>query len=167
MNLAGGGARAQGTVSLPEAGDQCRSGELLARLEQAHSALQAAMEELDGITRMPLADRTRYTGARWRISAASLARRTVLKDCIEHLRPIVDSTAAQALDEFNRENLQLIALSAAHVARWPADAIEREWNVYCPASREIRRRLAAAIEQDKRRLCPLLRLESLKSAHRS
>ena len=125
------------------------------------------MEALDRITRQPLADRSRYTEARSRLSDASFARRKLLNECLQHLHPIVEPATAQALESFNRDNLDALGHSAAHVARWPADAIEREWHAYCRASREIRARMAAAIEEDRRLLCPLLRLQASGSGRRA
>lgn len=144
------------------AGDR-RSAQLLERLEQAHATLLAAMDALDRITRLPLADRSRYTAARSRLSDASFARRKLLNECFQHLHPIVEPVTAQALEALSRDNLEALGHSAAHVARWPADAIEREWHAYCRASRDIRARMAAAIEEDRRLLCPILRLQASRS----
>lgn len=144
-----------------------RSAQLLERLEQAHARLLAAMEALEQITRLPLADRSLYTEARSRLSDASFARRKLLNECLQHLRPLVDSEAAGALAALDRDNLELLGHSTAHVARWPADAIEREWHAYCRASREIRRRLAAAVEEDRRLLFPVLRLQASRSGRRA
>ncbi len=147
---------ASGAAATQSADDPVKSATLLSGLHEAHARLLAAMEALDGVTRQPFADRARFTDARSELSSASHARRLLWKECFQYLRPIVDPGTAQRLESANREHFKLLGLAAAHVARWPADAVEREWHPYCKASRAYRSRLAAAIEVDKQLLYPLL-----------
>ena len=133
-----------------------RARDLLSRLEHAHATLIAAMAAYDEITRRPLADRSRYIPARMRVSDANFARRKLVKQCFEYLHPIVEPATAQALEACNRDNLDSLRHSAAYFARWSTDSIEREWHAYCRASREIRARIRAEIEEDRRLLYPLL-----------
>ena len=134
------------------------SAALLASLREAHDTLLAAMEVMDQVTRQPVPDRIQFTAGRWRISHASLARRSVWNACFRHLLSVVHPRTAQALDELNREDIELMQLSAAHIARWSADSVERKWPTYCDASRAIRGRMHARITAEKRLLYPLLRL---------
>lgn len=134
------------------------SAALLATLREAHGTLLAAMEVMDQVTRRPLPDRIQFTAGRWRISHASMARRSVWEACFRHLLPVVHPRTAQALDELNREDFELMHLSAAHIARWSADSVEQEWPTYCHASRAIRGQMAVRIAAEKRLLYPLLRL---------
>lgn len=143
-----------------------KSEALLSSLREAHGRLLAAMDVLDHITRQPLADRARFPNARWRLSAASLARRALWKTCFQYLLPIVDRQAARALEAYNREDFELLAHSTAHIARWSADAVEREWPAYCNDSRTIRRLMSAAIEAEQRLLYPILRLQTLSGSRR-
>jgi hypothetical protein len=138
-------------------GSSCAvSAAFLPRFRDAHSRLLEAMDALDEITRRPAADRPLYTSARWRISAASLSRRTLWKEIYGHLQPLVDAHGAETLEELNTADLDLLHHSAIHVARWTSDAVEREWPAYCSSSRLIRARMMAAITGEKRFLYPLL-----------
>ena len=134
------------------------SAALFASLREAHENLIAAMEVMEQVTRQPLADRIQFTAGRWRISHASLARRSAWDACFRHLHPLVHPRTARVLEELNSEDFELMQLSAAHVARWSVDSIEHEWPTYCEASRTIRGRMAVRIAAEKRLLYPLLRL---------
>ena len=87
-----------------------------------------------------------------------LAAMEVMDQVTRRLLPVVHPRTAQALDELNREDFELMHLSAAHIARWSADSVEQEWPTYCHASRAIRGQMAVRIAAEKRLLYPLLRL---------
>lgn len=148
------------TAADNQTGDE-RCATLLSCLQEAHATLLAAMDALETVTRQPAPDRAVYTNARWRISAASYARRLLWKECFRHLLPIVDRSTARKLELFNCEDIELLGHSAAHVSRWPAKAVEQDWPGYCMASREIRRRMRIVIEAEKLVVYPILRRQAL------
>ena len=130
---------------------------MLSRLRDAHAVLMDAMAALDRLTRSPL-DPIALPSARWRLSAASRARRAVWQDCYHHLLPLVDQPTAIALTKLKSGDIAMARSSADHVARWPSHAVKRDWEAYCEASRAVRARMSAAIEVEQRLVYPILTL---------
>jgi hypothetical protein len=124
-------------------------------LREAHVRLLAAMADLEGITRTALCDHT-YMHVRFRLSAASLARRRLWQEIFRTLEPMVDEADAVVLSELREGDLQMLRLSATHVGTWTGAAVEARWSEYSEASREIRSRMARAISKEQRLLYPLL-----------
>ena len=135
------------------------SANLVSRLGDAHELLAEAIAALERLTLKPL-DPTALASARWRLSAANRARRAVWQDCYHFLLPLVDRPTAAALTEAKARDMDMARASAAHLARWPARAAHAEWPAYCQASRAIRARMSAAMQDGERLLTPLLRMSA-------
>ena len=150
---------------LPATGSQPRenaaSALMLSDLQKAHDELVAAMAVMDIVTRADVAERSQYSSARWRLSQASLRRRTLWAAIFQHLRPRVGCRDAADLDWLQTTHLEMLHNSAAHVGKWTVDRIEADWRGYCEASRAIRWKMKAAMGAEKRILYPLLTGDAL------
>ncbi len=129
---------------------------LLAELKSAHAGLGLAMRVLEGLTGGSLANRDRYAAARWRISQASLGRRTVWGRIYRHLIAGAGPQDAAALNDLQADEMRMLHLSAAHVSRWTMAAIDADWAGYCRASEAVRRQLGDRTETERRLLYPML-----------
>lgn len=133
------------------------SSRLLTDLQDAHGTLYQVMAELGNLTHGPLPIKGDVVDARWKISRASLTRRSLWSRILSHL-----STSAFSAHELDVRSLQetdmaLLRLSSAHVARWSIDAVMTDWRGYGRASRDMREKMATAIQGEIRLLYPLLR----------
>lgn len=113
------------------------------------------MAVMDSVTRELVADRL-YASARWRLSQASLKRRTLWVRIFEHLVPRAGPRDAADLQSLQTANVEMLRYSAAHVGKWTIDTIEADWPGYCEASRAIRWKMKAGMGAEKRVLHPLL-----------
>lgn len=129
---------------------------LNAELHDAHEALLIALAEMEAVTRDPAADRLRFSGARWRVSNASLARRTLWQRIRQKLAQCALGADARIVEELQQADAALLRASGEHVHTWTAAAVEARWGAYCLASREIRSKMKAAMVAEQRLLYPLL-----------
>lgn len=136
------------------------SAHLLVELRNAHQNLLAAMDAMNGVTRESQPDRARYANARWRISQASLARRTLWNKIYRHLLPRVSSQEAVDLEHLRTADHEMLRHSANHIATWIKARIEADWEGYCEASRAIRWRMKSCLREEQRILYSLLEYNS-------
>ena len=129
---------------------------LLEALRQTHRQLLAEMANMEDLTREKAPDRRRYSQVRWRLSQASLARRTLSARICAGLGAMVEQKDRQTLKEIRTADCELARNSAAHIHRWSADRIEADWLGYCQASREMRWKMEAHLDMERRFLLPLL-----------
>ncbi|HUE78885.1 MAG TPA: hypothetical protein VMN38_04570 [Sphingomicrobium sp.] len=129
---------------------------LLAQLRDAHASLALAMRVLEELTCGSLADRERYAAARWRISQASLSRRTLWGKIYRHLIAGVGLQDAAVLNDLQADEMRMLHCSAAHVGRWTMAAIDQDWPGYCRASEVVRGQLSARTDNERRLLYPML-----------
>lgn len=129
---------------------------LLTELREAHDRLLAAMAELDELTRGPVPAKARIIDARWNISRASLARRTLWNRIHAYLLVRATGAAAVDLHKLKEDDRALLRASTAHVSRWTVDSVMKEWAAYCEASAQIRWKMKAAIAAEQRVVYPLL-----------
>lgn len=139
------------------------SAHLLLELRNAHQNLLAAMAAMDNLTREPQTDRARYAKARWRISQASLARRTLWGTIFRHLMPRVSSEEVVHLEHLRTADQQMLRHSANHIAIWILARIEADWKGYCEASIAIRWRMKCCLDAEQRILYPMLESSSASS----
>lgn len=119
-------------------------------LLHAHAKLLCATAELDTLTRGPLPSTARIIDARWNISRASLARRSLWGRIYDHLS---NQTAKENIPDLRRLQLSDMALlraSSEHVPRWTINNIVQDWSAYCEASRSIRWKMKASIAAEQR-----------------
>lgn len=137
--------------------DQAGSGSLLFDLYRAHEDVLGGMEALGRLTRDPSPDEQSIGIARWKLSQASMRRRLLWARILTHLTPCADAAAKEELLRLQKLDIELLGASTAHIGTWTTDAIVRDWPGYCAASREMRWKMIARMEEEKRVLYPLLR----------
>lgn len=130
--------------------------ELLAGMQEAHHALRVCMEEMEELTQRPNCSDIHYTSARLRISQASFRRRSQFQLVCQALRKLVDEREAHALKKLNASDAELLAHSSDHVSRWTTAEIERDWEGYCAASREIRDHMMRNLQTERAELSRIL-----------
>ena len=129
---------------------------LLGELEDAHSILLGAIEELAELTRGAVPDKERLVEVRWRVSEASLIRRLLWGRIHAYLSEHAVGEFENSLRDLQEADMVLIRVSTEHVGRWTADAVIEDWPGYCSASTNMRRRLIEGVELEKRLLYPIL-----------
>ena len=132
--------------------------EMLSDLRAAHNQLLICVSEMEHVTSELEPNPLRYTGARLRISQASLARRGLVHRIIKHLSRVVSSADAHALQALEATDAQNARQSTTHVSRWTVDAIQADWAGYQKGSLEIRTRIKEGIKAEQQVLYPLLQL---------
>ena len=132
------------------------AGMFLTNLQAAHQALLGEMANLDVLTREAALDSLRFTSARWKVSQASLRRRTLSARIREYFRARGTADEIRELAELENSDQALLRASADHVRTWSAQAIREDWPGYCQASRQIREQMRQFIALEQRRLYPLL-----------
>lgn len=137
-------------------GREADAGPLLAALKQTHQQLHAEMAGMEALTREQSPDRLRYPQLRWRLSQASLARRNLSARIRADLEPRVEPRDRATLKDLRDADCDLARNSAAHIGRWSADSIDANWPAYCQASREIRWKMEAYLDMERRLLFPIL-----------
>lgn len=128
----------------------------LDQLENAHRDLIGTMENLGRLTRDDAPDMESLSEARWKISSASLARRMLWGRILSWLLPRVRPEQAAQLQRLQEVDGVLLNASTKHVAKWSAPAILADWPGYCSASRDMRSKMIAAIENERNVLKQML-----------
>lgn len=138
---------------------------MLEALKRAHREVRECMETMEALASSPGADKQIYTAARYRISRASMARRS----CFNRVRAALDSATpveVEAIEQIARLDRALMANSAQHVGRWSVEAIDGDWGGYCAASRRIRQEMAEELEAEEAMLFPILKRRRLVAEER-
>lgn len=129
---------------------------LLARLEAAHDELLSCIGLMERITNAPLPDVEQLTGARFKISRASRARRAIWHEIWARLQTDDEPRVGDTLRELTGLDRKLSAQSSEHVSRWPLQRVLADWQSYQSASLTIRRELTDSVERERCLLYPLL-----------
>jgi hypothetical protein len=129
---------------------------LLAAIKQAHQQLITEMTNIEALTRETEPSRLRFSHLRWKLSQASLSRRTLCAKICDHLGPTVTDEESAALKTVQEADRELARASAMHIGRWSTDCIESSWSAYCQASGEIRWKMRAYLGMEQRLLFPIL-----------
>ena len=132
------------------------AGLFLADLQSAHRALLGEMAIIDQLTHEPELDSLRLTAARWKISQASLRRRTLSARIRDYCRERGTADEIRRLAELEKADRALLRASAGHISSWSAQAIRGDWPGYCQGSRQIRGHMHQFIALEQRELYPLL-----------
>lgn len=122
----------------------------------AHEGLIREVENMERITLGPIPSSRELTAARWRISQASLKRRTLSTGILDFLADRVDCGDVEALNILRSDNQRAMSRSAAHVYHWTIQAISQDWERYCQASRDIRMQIKTNLLLEKQSLYPIL-----------
>jgi hypothetical protein len=143
---------------------------LLRNLQEAHERLISEIANLGELTRHPEVDWPTFCAARWRVSEASLVRRTLVARITDYLLPIVGEDDRAALKGLTAADQTMLRFSAEHVRLWPLKAIQNDWSGYCTHSRLIRSRMTDSLKAEQRVLIPMLKAGSpahLRAPHRA
>lgn len=132
------------------------AGMFLADLQSAHRALLGEVANMDLLTREPTLDPLRFTAGRWKISQASLRRRTLSSRIREYFRARGTAADIRDLIELEKADQTLLRASASHISIWSLNAIRGDWPGYCQYSRQIRHQMDRFITLEQRELYPLL-----------
>lgn len=125
-------------------------------LESRHAVLIQALGVMKSATEADLPDREAYANARWRLSNASMARRTLCGRIYAHLQSNVTERDAATITRLQGADRQLLARSVQHVSEWSSHAIEAKWAEYCAASLSLRAAMRRCLSDEKLALYPLL-----------
>jgi hypothetical protein len=129
---------------------------LLVELSGAHDQLLREMENVGVVTNGPAPDSAQFAAARWRLSQASLRRRSLSGRIMEYLSVRVEREDLPHLATFRAADQLMMRRSAQHVHQWTMHSISQDWKGYCAASRDIRALMKAHVELEKQSIYPIL-----------
>lgn len=129
---------------------------LLVQLSSAHDQLALEIENLDRITHGAALDRREVSTGRWRISQASLKRRSLACRTFNFLAERLAGVDLATLKAAQSADQEMMRRSASHVGNWALKTIFNDWQGYCAASRQIRAHMKAHIEMERQTLYPML-----------
>ena len=129
----------------------------LSAIEAAQSHLELCIAAFESILgEYAPADMAQFGVVRFRLCRANLARTQVAREICSHLlssMPVSETTALRNLHQCEIEHFQLIS---QHVQQWTSDELQRNWPVYCMATRKLLDRTRELIATEKQLLFPLL-----------
>lgn len=129
---------------------------LLVQLSGAHDHLLQEIGNFGQVTNVPTPDSTQFAAARWRLSQASLRRRSMSVRVIEFLSVRDELEDLPQLAAFKTADQMMMRRSAQHVHEWTMRTIFQNWNSYCIASHDIRALMKTHVELEQRSIYPLL-----------
>jgi hypothetical protein len=129
---------------------------LLVQLSSAHDQLLTEIENLDRITFGIQPELSEITTGRWKISQASLRRRSTAMRVYDFLADRLEGPDLAALKMAQSTDQEMMRRSASHVGKWTTQAVCGNWKGYCNASREIRMHMKSHMLLEKQSLYPLL-----------
>ena len=138
---------------------------LLASLKSSHEHLAVEMANMEALTQRAEPDGPALSSLRWRLSQASLARRTLAGRICELIQSRIGTVELCNVKQLLAADRALARDSAAHVAGWSSASIQKDWEAYCKASRKIRWKLRSHLGLEQRLLFPIL-AELARSANR-
>lgn len=125
-------------------------------LELRHAAVIEALATMKLATESERPDRETFANARWKLSNASLMRRTLCRRIYACFPGLLNERESATIERLRSADQELMARSMRHVSKWNAAAIEANWAEYCTASRDLRAAMRQSISEEKFALCPLL-----------
>jgi hypothetical protein len=129
---------------------------LLAALRDADVQVEKCLVEFERVTNSRQMDEIAFGLTRMNASQAILARRHVVGRAWMHIVTTLSPDEAQAMRRIREDDVELLQLMSGHIGRWTTDEVAADWDAFCEASREVRSRLRATIQSEKRLLYPLL-----------
>ncbi|MDB5580841.1 MAG: hypothetical protein JWR80_6017 [Bradyrhizobium sp.] len=138
---------------------------MLAQLKDLHTALLAAIAEMETAAAQTVPDGARLGTIRWTLSRASRHRHMLIEDTIyPHLLACVAPADIDRLLALREDARALRVVSTVHVGRWNARTIIDEWDTYRSASAAMTTSMRARVVAEQRLLYALLeRLGSAES----
>ena len=125
-------------------------------LQAAHSHLLDALEVLEAALASEVPDRAMLANARWKLSRASGMRRKLLVETVYPLIEAAGGAGAARVAALRREDGEMSAASARHVATWTLDAVLADWPGYRAASATMRQAMQARVAAERAILYPLV-----------
>jgi len=141
-------------IFVPESAHVART--LLGELRHAHCTLIEAIAEMDRLTREPAPDAPACATGRWRLGQASLERRLIVARICDYFIHRLDDGRRGALKELMVDDQALLRERSSLLARWPTNALEKDWAGFCEESRAFRGKKRAHIAMEQKLLYPML-----------
>jgi hypothetical protein len=132
-----------------------QSSALLVQLSSAHEQLLGEMDNLDRLTLGSQCELQMLATGRWRIGQASLKRRSIAAKVFDFLAEQEPGELA-GLKIVQSADQEALRRSAHHIGNWTMQAIARDWDGYCRASRDIRTHMKRHVSQEQQSFYPLL-----------
>lgn len=132
---------------------------LLGELREAHSSVRDCLREMDVLTSRGELNLVELTSARFRISKASLARRSLFTTACVALGKLGSEGGKAVVESLRRLDGQMRVKSMSHVGHWTANSIASDWLGYCAASRELRADMEKQLTTEEALLFPLLAVQ--------
>ena len=129
---------------------------MLAEFKQVHGDLEAALSQLDLLTRADTPDEAVLAQARWRLSRASGARRKLLDTAVTMLLDRVSESDRLELRTLQELNATQLKASTSHIGSWSLREVVADWPGYRRASARMRQSLRDLIAADRASLYPML-----------
>lgn len=123
--------------------------EHLETLARAHDEVLAALSCKRNAISAPNPDAISISRARWNVSRASRAHRTLINIILGDLMVGAGTVDLAAIDELRRSGIQQTQRSTYHVQRWTADRIMTEWSNFCSDSARIQAEMQLQIRTEQ------------------
>lgn len=126
-------------------------------LKAHHQQIENGLAEIVRHCSLAMPDMSLLGAARVKLSRASAARTRYISDTvIPALMPGADPALKAELEAMQRTFSAKRLASSEHVNNWTSQSIEKDWDGYRAASREIRRMMEEQIERERAILLPRL-----------
>ncbi|USI72679.1 hypothetical protein [Sphingomonas morindae] len=131
---------------------------MLAELASLHDLLDERMAIMRRLVHEEQLQRERVSFARLELSRCSSARsRHLTERVFPYLLARLTGEEADQVRQLQAAMVPIRATSAAHVTRWPSEAVAADWPSYRQASHAILAMMAARIAEERAILYPLLK----------
>ena len=100
---------------------------LLVQLREAHEDLGWAIETIERLTLEPQPSDDALASARWRISQASLRRRTLAAQIGDFLAARLHGQDLQRLGALRQSDQELLRHSGLHIRTWTIHSVRHRW----------------------------------------
>jgi hypothetical protein len=130
---------------------------LLREIDEATSALNACLGELEQILAQPEFDGPALTSIRLKLAGIRLTRGPLIMRLTDFLAGRVTEAQQASLDELRASHQRILQAATMHTAKWTLDAISRDWRNYRLETRALVSRWRAKSDRDAQLIYPLLR----------
>lgn len=129
----------------------------LSELQSVHENVIAWISALDDLTQQPTLRRGQLEAVRWFLSKARRERRVLLEQIYAAMIPRLPQAEANAVRSVRAITHQSLRAASEHIAKWPMDAVEKNWAGYCEQTRNVSDLWLRAIDEEREVLYPVLR----------
>jgi hypothetical protein len=124
--------------------------------KHAQDQMLRAISAMDELTTSPSPDALRLSHTRLRITRMSQQCRSAFQEVAALLSREGSPAVRGAVEELELAHLELKEATWLHLATWAPSEIGDNWQAYCLASAEVRRRWRQIIERERQLFFPLL-----------